>query len=371
MNNVIIIALILLLSGCANRESKQSDIFSYVSNGELVQLQKAVDSKVELDIVDQFGQTPMHHAAPDNNAALKILLAGGANPSIQDKLGFTPLHYAVQFNNASAIVPLLRAGTDTGLRTFSSTWCTSKGRIRAEKGLTALDFGQRCRQGKIVKVLQRYESDISSWQMAQNINTIDSYRDYLRHVQAPLFRYRAQTLLDEIIDKRLTKLEKQQPCQLNLDGWYLVSGQCENGLAHGEGKAVTLENKQFIGSFTQGAMNHGELSFKGEMLWHGPIEAGKPHGEGVCVFDGSPEECKCFHGERIDSLYKQRELMVAYMAKFEHQMGALRNEIESTSQGEEFASQLDYIGDLNSKNDYKRTSAQIQAAIDLFKALSR
>ncbi len=41
-------------------------------------------------------------------------------------------------------------------------------------------------------------------------------------------------------------------------------------------------------------------------MYDGSLENGKPNGKGVCFHEGEPEECKFYHGKRIDSLYKQR-----------------------------------------------------------------
>lgn len=371
MNKAFIIALLLLLTGCANMAKPETGIFSYVNNGNLNQLQRAVENEMELNAVDEHGRTPLHYAVRNKNAALKILLAAGAKTSIQDKEGLTPLHLAVYYRNNAAIIPLLMAGADFEARTISTSWCTPRGRVRLDPGYTALGIAQRCHQQQAIAELQRFQHDKFSWLHAKTNHSIAGYKAYLSEINRPLFRHQAEQGLEQATAQRLVALEKEQPCEIELEDWYLVTGSCEDGLAHGEGEAITIEGKHFKGAFTNGEMASGELSFDGQMLWFGPILEGKPHGEGVCMFAGSPEECKCFHGERIDSLTKQREMMTAFMSKMEHQISALQNSIANQTRARSSDSAYSYLGDLASKDDVKRTSAQIQAAIDLFNVLSK
>lgn len=379
MKNIYFLALLIVLTGCSSMRTQPepAGIFSYVANNQLTQLQKLVDQKGDLDLVGEYGRTPLHNAMRHKNLAAKILLAGGANPSIQDSMGFTPLHLAVYYKNSAVIIPLLMAGANIEATTSRTAWCTPRGRVRADKGLTAQDLAKRCHDRSGLLIFQRYQDDASAWQRAQQENSIASYKAYLAKMKAPLFANQAQNKLDEATEKRRLTLQQEEVCQLNQDGWYLIEGQCKNDLASGEGKAVTLEDKQFIGTFSAGKMVFGELLVDDKMLWKGGIVDGKPDGEGICVFNGSPEECKCYLGERIDSLHKQREMMVVHMNNLERKIAALQHSInrqgrviEQSSNSSTSDLPFGYLADLNSKDDYKRTSAQIRGAIDLFKVLS-
>lgn len=375
MKSICFLTLLIVLTGCAGVKTQPPGIFDYVANNELTQLQGLVDKNIDLNGVDDFGRTALHHAMRNKNAAAKILLAADANPNIQDRMGFTPLHLAVHYKNSAMIIPLLIAGSSIEMHSFASAWCTPRGRIRTDKGLTAFDLAKRCQHQSAILAFQRYQLDFSTWQGALTKNSIASYKAYLSQINKPLFKSQAQEKLEQAIEQRRIALEQQQVCQLNQEGWYLVDGQCEDDLASGQGKAVTLENKQFVGSFSGGEMVFGQLLFNDQMLWEGAVLAGKPEGEGVCVFDGSPEECKCYQGERIDSLHKQREMMVVHMAKLENQIARLQRSInrqgKTLTKGNSSDSPFGYLADLNSKDKYKRTSAQIQAAIGLFEVLSK
>ncbi len=379
MKNIYFLVLLIVLTGCSGvrTQPQQAGIFSYVANNQLTQLQKLVDQKENIDVVGDYGQTPLHGAMRHKNAAANILLAAGANPNIQDHMGFTPLHLAVHYKNSAMIIPLLMAGANIALTSSGTYWCTPRGRVRADRGLTAPGLAKRCSDRSGLLAFKRYQHDAPAWRVAQQENSIASYKAYLAQVKDPLFANQAQQKLDEAVEKRRLTLQQNEVCQLNQEGWYLTEGQCKNDLASGEGKAVTLENKQFIGSFSAGKMVFGQLLVDDEMLWKGAIVDGKPDGEGICVFNGSAEECKCYLGDRIDSLHKQREMMVVHMGNLERKITALQRSIDRQGRAIEQSSNsassdlpFGYLADLNSKDDYKRTSAQIRGAIDLFKVLS-
>ena len=98
-----------------------------------------------------------------------------------------------------------------------------------------------------------------------------------------------------------------QRCKTKEAGWIYKGKQCKNGFAHGRGEAVNTEKQlSYIGQFSQGQRTNGKILYKGTPMYDGSLENGKPNGKGVCFHEGEPEECKFYHGKRIDSLYKQR-----------------------------------------------------------------
>jgi len=61
--------------------------------------------------VDEYGRTPLHYAALDRDlAAVKQLLAAGADPATPDDDGWTPLHFAAQEYAPDVCAALLAAG---------------------------------------------------------------------------------------------------------------------------------------------------------------------------------------------------------------------------------------------------------------------
>ena len=61
--------------------------------------------------VDEYGRTPLHHAAANSDSGeVSKLLAGGADPSVQDDDGSSPLHFAAQATSPNCVAALLRGG---------------------------------------------------------------------------------------------------------------------------------------------------------------------------------------------------------------------------------------------------------------------
>ena len=61
--------------------------------------------------VDEYGRTPLHHAASDADVArVAALLGEGANPGLPDDDGWTPLHFAAQAQAVEVVRRLLEAG---------------------------------------------------------------------------------------------------------------------------------------------------------------------------------------------------------------------------------------------------------------------
>ncbi|KAF5622401.1 Pfs NB-ARC and ankyrin-domain protein [Fusarium tjaetaba] len=68
--------------------------------------------KVDLEVVDFWGNTPLTIAARSGHAAIvRSLLDNGALPDQKNILGETPLHYAVQYGDESIIELFLETGT--------------------------------------------------------------------------------------------------------------------------------------------------------------------------------------------------------------------------------------------------------------------
>jgi ankyrin repeat protein len=73
--------------------------------------------------VDEFGRTPLHHAAALGNVdTVATLLAAGANPCAQDDNGWSPLHFAAQAEAPHIVRELIAAGANLDLRdSFGNT----------------------------------------------------------------------------------------------------------------------------------------------------------------------------------------------------------------------------------------------------------
>lgn len=103
------------------------------------------------------------------------------------------------------------------------------------------------------------------------------------------------------------ELRKNQDCPLNNTDWVVVSGNCVNGKLEGRGEAQSMMGERFVGQFKAGLMVKGELYKNSQMVFDGSLLGGKPHGNGMCVYNAEFEECKYYRGQRVDSLYKMRK----------------------------------------------------------------
>ena len=72
------------------------------------------------------------------------------------------------------------------------------------------------------------------------------------------------------------------------------------------GKAKTMTGLTFVGKFENGYRVNGEIFANNILMYDGHLKEGRPHGSGVCMNNGEPEECKYYKGKRIDVLFKQR-----------------------------------------------------------------
>lgn len=132
--------------------------------------------------------------------------------------------------------------------------------------------------------------------------------------------------------KKVAAARAAQPCTLEDGEWVYLGSACVDGLAHGQGRALHTERgSEFTGRFDQGRLAEGEvLSAEGVPEWDGPMAAGRPHGHGICHFEGEPEECRQYRGKRVDAIHKQR----AELARQREEMAAMRAELESMRAGQ-------------------------------------
>ena len=71
------------------------------------------DIKANIEAMNRFGQTPLHHASMNGKIeSLKFLLENGANIEAMDKSGKTPLHYAIIFAQIESLKFLLENGAN-------------------------------------------------------------------------------------------------------------------------------------------------------------------------------------------------------------------------------------------------------------------
>ena len=94
------------------------EIFNAINNGvgDIERLKVLLASGVNVNIKDENGNTPLHHAVSANNQEIvEVLLANGADINIQNKDGATPLYNAVLQHNQAMVKCLLDNAKDANI----------------------------------------------------------------------------------------------------------------------------------------------------------------------------------------------------------------------------------------------------------------
>jgi len=105
-------------------------------------------------------------------------------------------------------------------------------------------------------------------------------------------------------------------------------------------------------------------------MYDGTLKDDKPHGSGICMHQGEPEECKYYKGKRVDTLYKQRiefakqnALMVEQQAQIDKKLAEFSNTRQLAKQSKNGQTMGDHL-----TNQLKRKASD-KAADYLFDQL--
>ena len=256
-------------------------------------------------------ETPMQFAAAYSPDLIGILLEYGAEVNSQNWWGSTPLFYIARFQlKGKGLKALLEAGADPG--------------IARDNGDTPLMWAMEYDNHVVAGLLNTYQSDQSDWQIAKNTDTEQAYKGYLQKHNISGYRKEVNSKIAEIQAARgalkiakkakkqkqqaskLVNLKKHSRCKLHEKNWVYTSGNCSGKYGHGMGKAVTVAGLSFEGRFKNGYRTSGKILLNNALMYDGPIQNGKPHGTGICMNKGEPEDCNYYHGKRTDVLFKQR-----------------------------------------------------------------
>ena len=98
----------------------QRDILKICRSGNLEDIQEAINTGVNLNVINHNGDTPLIFAAKENSAeAVEILINSGAEINTQDNAGNTALIYAAAYNNSDVVCVMLDYGADKGIKNNS------------------------------------------------------------------------------------------------------------------------------------------------------------------------------------------------------------------------------------------------------------
>ena len=119
-----VLVSILLLSCDYHSDSvylgwKEAALLGHVSSGDLAEVKKFLDRGGNVNLQDEPGMTPLHHAANADSKGshlkmIELLIGCGANVNAIDDTHHTPLHLA---SNKEAAELLIDAGADVNAKT--------------------------------------------------------------------------------------------------------------------------------------------------------------------------------------------------------------------------------------------------------------
>ncbi|MEH6345051.1 MAG: ankyrin repeat domain-containing protein [Bermanella sp.] len=302
--------------------------------------------------------TALHLSATAKTEHAKLLLKAGADANSKAIFNSTPLHFSVLYN--PELIPLLlEYGSDPTLKTTSDAYfsrdygqlCPPKSFDQTPLALlsmTPLEIAKKCNIKKAIELLTEKQPFELAYQKCElKTPTTICYQNFIKKFPKVKLANSAQIKIGNlgISNKKKLKedkiaqlakiknakakkkfLNKKQTCKLNSPKWIYLSAACSGGLAHGMGKAATFGGLTFIGKFEQGYRVHGKILANDVLMFDGQITDGRPSGEGVCMYQGEPEECKFYDGKRIDTLYKQRIEFAKQNEKMDAQQQAMADQ---------------------------------------------
>jgi len=150
MKLILITALaVVFLLGCDPHVDSvylgrdEARLLGDVSAGNLAAVKKYLDQGGNVNLQDEPGMTPLHHAVNAdwkgrNHEMVKLLIDRGANVRAIDDTHHTPLHWA---NNKETAELLIDAGADVNAKTkregkillFSSAWGAAQGHPKSHQ----------------------------------------------------------------------------------------------------------------------------------------------------------------------------------------------------------------------------------------------
>ena len=156
----------------------------------------------------------------------------------------------------------------------------------------------------------------------------EKFEMVIRNAPAYLAKINAQDKADKETKVALSAVQqllKKQHCSLNTRDWIYIDNKCRGRKAHGIGRAVYKDGKHFFkGEINKGRLVLGEYLENGKTIYEGKFVNNRPHGAGICFYKNKPEECRYYKGERVDSLYKQRQENAEFQRKQKEELAKLR-----------------------------------------------
>ncbi len=133
-------SMLASVEGTIKVDAQQALWIASVS-GDTAAIVRALANGAKIDSIDGVGnRRPLNYAAAGNRAAaVRLLLARGANINLANNTGFTPVHHAIEGSAVEALTILLNAKADLTI---------------AARGVTPMQTAQRINNAAILALLQ-------------------------------------------------------------------------------------------------------------------------------------------------------------------------------------------------------------------------
>tara|TARA_B100001123_G_scaffold62517_1_gene68442 strand:- start:2816 stop:3625 length:810 start_codon:yes stop_codon:yes gene_type:complete len=186
----------VILAGCDYHSDsvylgrKEAKFLGYVNSGDLAAVKKFLDQGVNVNLQDEPGMTPLHHAVNTDWQGsrfkmVKLLIDRGANVKAIDDTHHTPLHLA---SNKETAGLLIAAGADVNAKTkrtgetslFSAAHGAAQGASKSYEmylGLTKLlldkgaDVNVKLKSGSMLKDNKPYHEKIGETVLHQVVRS--------------------------------------------------------------------------------------------------------------------------------------------------------------------------------------------------------
>lgn len=316
-----ILVLTIFLNACASLVlPERSEFHQAALMGNPGEVRRLLPTVANIDAYDSSGFAAIHWAATTSTGqpveVLKVLLQAGSNPNLpQSSAKMTPLFFAT---SSEVVNVLVDAGADVEYRAIDkSTPLHHAKTVEVVHALLAKGADKNAinisgntpkagfeallpyieKNPSLAAAVEGYKARIAALggtDTSQKNQKINGFHQSSLKVES-----QAVPDLDNLI--------AAQACPMASDTWVYTGELCVNGLAHGQGSAQHYQSSwRFEGVIESGLPIDGVLYENDTEIYEGVFKEGVAHGNGVCYFEGLPEECRYFKGQRIDTLHKQR-----------------------------------------------------------------
>jgi len=187
-------------------ETKSTNsVLQAAAAGDINQVKTLLSQGVDINVKDDGGLTPLHHAIKEGHMELaRFLIDHGADLEAKErKWDYTPLLYAVQFGNTEIVEVLVNKGVDVNYTPkmdysplINVIWGKDECRynmakllvdhgasfdVKAQDGWTAFAYAAWDGCDDVIELFVAKGADISTFHMAACMGDLDRVKDFVEH----------------------------------------------------------------------------------------------------------------------------------------------------------------------------------------------